>query len=122
MANFEDVAKEFVGFYYNTFDSDRSQLTALYRDTSMLTFESSATQGAAAIGEKLANLSFTNVKHVVTTLDAQPSVNNGIVVLVTGQLQTEGEERPMNYTQVFQLLPEGETYYVHNDVFKLIYG
>ncbi|RBQ78168.1 hypothetical protein FVER14953_21555 [Fusarium verticillioides] len=28
--NFEEVAKQFVEFYYNTFDSDRKGLAALY--------------------------------------------------------------------------------------------
>ena len=29
----------------------------------------------------------------------------------------------MNYTQVFQLLPDGSnSYYVFNDVFRLVYG
>lgn len=29
----------------------------------------------------------------------------------------------MNYTQVFQLLPDGAgSYFVYNDMFKLIYG
>lgn len=36
-------------------------------------------------------------------------------------LQVEGEEKPMSYSQVFQLLPEAGTYYAFNDVFKLVY-
>jgi hypothetical protein len=36
--------------------------------------------------------------------------------------QVDEEERPMNYTQTFQLMPEGGSYYVHNDIFKLVYG
>lgn len=29
----------------------------------------------------------------------------------------------MNYTQAFQLLPDGQgSYYVFNDIFRLIYG
>lgn len=37
--------------------------------------------------------------------------------------QVDEEERPMNYTQVFQLLPDGAgSYFVFNDMFKLIYG
>lgn len=27
----------------------------------------------------------------------------------------------MNYTQMFQLLPEGGTYFVQNDIFRLVY-
>ncbi|KAL8974680.1 MAG: hypothetical protein Q9197_001084 [Variospora fuerteventurae] len=45
--------KQFTDFYYTTFDRNRSDLAALYRDQSMLTFESSPVQGASGIVEKL---------------------------------------------------------------------
>lgn len=97
-------------------------MSELQREGSMLTFESSASLGANAIVEKLSNLPFQQVKHQVSTLDAQPSVNGGVLVLVTGQLLVDEEQRPMNYTQTFQLLPEGGSFYVFNDIFKLVYG
>ncbi|MCJ1431395.1 Nuclear transport factor 2 [Xylographa pallens] len=57
------------------------------------------------------------------TLDAQPSnESGGILVLVTGALLVDEEQRSMNYTQVFQLMPDQGSYFVFNDVFKLIYG
>ena len=69
------------------------------------------------------SLPFQRIKHVPQEIDAQPSFNNGVLVLVTGQLQVDDEERPMNFTQVFQLAQdEAGQYYVHNDVFKLIFG
>ncbi|KAH8666332.1 nuclear transport factor 2 [Xylariales sp. PMI_506] len=122
-SNFEDVAKQFVNFYYAQFDNDRKQLGPLYRENSMLTFESSASLGGPAIVEKLAALPFQSVKHQVSTLDAQPSVNGGVLVLVTGQLLVDEEQRPMNYAQAFQLMPDGNnSFFVFNDVFKLVYG
>lgn len=51
--NFQDVAKQFVQFYYQQFDSDREQLAALYRDTSMLTYESESMTGVVPIITKL---------------------------------------------------------------------
>ncbi|KAL9631703.1 MAG: hypothetical protein Q9164_005743 [Protoblastenia rupestris] len=45
--------EQFTEFYYKTFDENRSNLTALYRDNSMLTFETTAIQGANPIIEKL---------------------------------------------------------------------
>ncbi|RYP50000.1 hypothetical protein DL769_011012 [Monosporascus sp. CRB-8-3] len=121
-ANFEEVAKQFVDFYYNKFDTDQTSLAALYRDNSMLTFESAAVLGVANIVEKLVNLPFEKVKHQVSTLDAQPSINGGILVLVTGQLLVDDQERPLNFTQAFQLMPEGGSFFVYNDIFKLVYG
>ncbi|KAI8154602.1 Nuclear transport factor 2 [Colletotrichum sp. SAR 10_70] len=121
--DFEEVAKQFIEFYYNQFDSDRKGLASLYRDQSMLTFESASVLGANAIVEKLSSLPFEKVKHQVSTLDAQPSLEGGIVILVTGQLLVDEEQRPMNYTQAFQLMrdPTGN-YFVFNDLFKLVYG
>jgi hypothetical protein len=53
----------------------------------MMTFENSPHQGAAAIIEKLQSLSFTKVKHAVSTQDAQPSgEHGGILVMITGAL------------------------------------
>merc|ERR1711977_565512 len=112
MANFADIAKQFVEFYYNQFDQDRKQLAPLYRDNSMLTFESASVAGSAGIVEKL------------STLDAQPSgEHGGILILVTGALLVDDEQRPMNYSQAFQLLPDGAgSYFIFNDVFKLVFG
>jgi len=124
MADFQTVAQQFVQFYYNQFDSDRNQLAGLYRDNSMLTFESASVAGTAGIVEKLSSLPFVKVKHKVSTLDSQPSnTSGGILILVTGALLVDEEQRPMNYSQTFQLLPDGSgSYYVFNDLFKLVFG
>lgn len=123
MADFENVAKQFVQFYYNQFDSDRTQLAALYKDNSMLTFESAPCQGTASIIEKLSGLPFGKIEHQVSTLDAQPANENGsIIVVVSGALLVEEERRPMSYVQTFQLNPDGAgSYYVFNDIFRLVY-
>lgn len=52
-ANFQEVASQFVPFYYTTFDTNREGLASLYRDTSMLTYESASVMGVAAIVDKL---------------------------------------------------------------------
>lgn len=124
MADFASIAQQFTQFYYNTFDEQRQHLAALYREQSMLTFETSAVQGVSGIIEKLTALPFKKVVHQVATLDAQPSnESGGILVMVTGALLVDEEQRPMNYTQVFQLLPDGAgSFFIFNDVFKLIYS
>jgi len=122
-ANFEEIAKQFVEFYYNSFDKDRKSIAGLYRENSMLTFESASVLGSPSITEKLAGLPFQAVKHQVATLDAQPTPNDGVLVLVTGALLVDEEQRPMNFSQVFQLLKDGNgSYFIYNDIFKLIFG
>ncbi|KAJ9191566.1 hypothetical protein DTO166G4_934 [Paecilomyces variotii] len=124
MGDFVSIAQQFVQFYYKTFDENRAGLAALYRDQSMLTFETSSVQGTAGIVEKLTSLPFEKVVHQVTTLDAQPSSETGgILVMVTGALLVDQEQKPMSYTQSFQLLPDGAgSYFVFNDIFRLIYS
>ncbi|RMZ71458.1 aldehyde reductase II [Pyrenophora seminiperda CCB06] len=103
------IAQQFVEFYYKTFDENRAALASLYsqKENSMLTFEAQGTQGSAAIVEKL--------QHRTDTVDAQPSADDGILVLLGG------EDRPMNFTQSFQLKNDGGSWYVLNDVFRLVY-
>ncbi|KAI8049244.1 nuclear transport factor 2 [Syncephalis plumigaleata] len=118
------VATDFTSYYYNCFDTNRAQLAALYRDHSMLSFEDSNIQGGAAILDKLMNLPFQKVSHKVTTVNAQPANadGTGIIVMVTGQLLVEGSEHPMGFSQAFQLISDNGSYFVLNDIFRLIYG
>jgi len=124
MADITAIAQQFTDFYYLTFDTNRSNLAPLYRDTSMLTFEGTPTQGVSAIIEKLASLPFQNVKHKVTTRDAQPSSQTvaSLIVNVTGLLLVDDSPNPLQFSQVFHLIPEGGSYYVLNDIFRLNYG
>ncbi|KAJ9133094.1 hypothetical protein NKR23_g10983 [Pleurostoma richardsiae] len=121
--NFVDVANQFVDYYYQQFDADRKLLAPLYRDQSMLTYESSSVQGVNAIVEKLSNLPFQKVKHVVSTKDPMPGIaEGGVLILVTGALMVDDEERPMNFAQTFHLMkdPAG-SYFVSHDIFKLVF-
>lgn len=88
----------------------------------MLTFESSQHQGIAGIVGKLTSLPFQKVAHEISTIDAQPASPNGdIIVLVTGSLLVDDEKNPLKYTQVFHLVPENDSYFVFNDIFKMVY-
>ncbi|POS80950.1 nuclear transport factor 2 [Diaporthe helianthi] len=121
--NFVDIAKQFCDFYYQTFDADRKQLGPLYRDLSMLTYESSSVQGVAAIVEKLSALPFQKVQHKITTQDPMPGfTDGGVLVLVTGQLLVDDGEHPMNFAQTFHLMKDASgSFFVSHDIFKLVY-
>ncbi|KAJ1949713.1 nuclear transport factor 2 [Linderina pennispora] len=123
MADADTVAKQFVDFYYSAFDADRKGLAPLYRDVSMMSWEGQQFKGANDIVEKLVSLPFTRVVHKVTTMDAQPSLPGvtAIVITVTGQLQIDDEQKPMQYTQSFQLVDDNG-FFVYNDIFRLNYA
>lgn len=89
----------------------------------MLTFETSQLQGAKGIVGKLVELPFKKVAHNISTLDAQPASPNGdILVMVTGTLMFDDEPNAQRYSQVFHLIPDGNSYYVFNDIFRLNYS
>lgn len=47
------VAKDFIAFYYSAFDRSRQELTPLYREHSMLSFEGQSFSGIQAVIGKL---------------------------------------------------------------------
>jgi hypothetical protein len=120
----EAVGKAFVGHFYNLFDGDRKQLVNIYQDQSMLTYENERAQGKVAIMNKLMNLSFKQIKHVPTTIDVQPSPGNGILIFVCGNLAVDGNNQPIKFSEVFNLMPvQGQQggYWLLNDMFRLNY-
>uniref|UniRef100_A0A0G4I329 Nuclear transport factor 2 n=1 Tax=Chromera velia CCMP2878 TaxID=1169474 RepID=A0A0G4I329_9ALVE len=124
MTDFTSVGTQFVQHYYTTFDSNRAALEPLYSDQSMLTFEEQQCLGRAQIIEKLKSLPFQTVKHQIVKCDCQPTVNNGVIVFVTGNLMVDQEQNPLKFAQVFHLAvnPNGQGYYCHNDLFRLNVG
>lgn len=116
------VAKAFTDHYYNTFDTNRQALGPLYQEQSLLNFEGVKTVGSTAILQKLTTLPFQQCKHQISSLDAQPSMSQGINIIVTGQILTEGESQPLKFSQFFHLAPAGGSFVISNDVFRLMLG
>ncbi|KAJ6961827.1 hypothetical protein NC652_000703 [Populus alba x Populus x berolinensis] len=97
----DQVAKAFVEHYYSTFDANRAGLANLYQDGSMLTFEGQKTQGSQNIVAKLIALPFQQCKHLITTVDCQPSgPAGGMLVFVSGNLQLAGEQHALKFSQI----------------------
>jgi len=116
----ETFAQQFTKMYYQTFDSNRTDLMLLYRPTSLLTFQSQLYRGPQAIVDKLMSLGFSRIQHQTSTIDTQ-ATGDGIIVMVTGQLLVDEEQRPMNFCQTFCISHDTE-YFVKNDLFALVFG
>ncbi|KIO23371.1 hypothetical protein M407DRAFT_244800 [Tulasnella calospora MUT 4182] len=114
----QDIANQFVQFYYNTFDTNRAALGSLYRESSSLTWEGRTFSATNNIVEHFTSLPFEKVAHQVTTLDAQAASPASLIVMVTGALAIDGAP-PMQYSQCFHLLQDGGSFYVFNDLFRL---
>ncbi|KAF7840661.1 nuclear transport factor 2 [Senna tora] len=122
----EMVGRAFVDHYYHMFDNERASLCSVYRETSMLSFEGQKIVGDRDISSKLLQLPFDQCRHVISTVDSQPSspgAGGGIVVFVSGSLHLPGEEHHLRFSQMFHLIPTTPgCFYVHNDIFRLNYG
>lgn len=119
--NFQIIAKQFVEQYYHLFDQPaqlRRKLQCMYHANAMLIFEDDCRQGPANIIEKLTNLPFQSIQHIVTKLDAMPTFSGGVLIMVNGQLKAD-DDKPLSYSHVFNLHREVESYTIINEIFRL---
>ncbi|KAL5021546.1 hypothetical protein ScPMuIL_000701 [Solemya velum] len=118
---FKQIGAEFVKQYYLTFDggvATRPKLTSFYHRDAMLSFEGDEKQGISGIMDKIQKLPFINVQHAVTTLDCQPTLDGGVLIMVTGQIKVD-EEKPMGFSHNFCLKAEGTSFSIIHEVFRL---
>lgn len=72
-----------------------------------------------AINEKILSLNCGEFRAEIVTVDAQESLNGGVLVLVTGYL-TGKDNLGRKFTQSFFLAPQEKGYFVLNDVFRYV--
>mmetsp|Transcript_49867 Transcript_49867/g.55675 ORF Transcript_49867/g.55675 Transcript_49867/m.55675 type:complete len:124 (+) Transcript_49867:87-458(+) len=119
----EEVAKAFTAHYYAMRESgDAGQLSGLFNEKSMMTFEGVQIMGGPAIIAKMTSIG--RVKHVVKTTDVQPSPDGqSIIIFVTGNATMMGQENAIHFSEHFLLMPSGPgQYFVNNNIFRLNYG
>lgn len=124
MADINQVADQFVKYYYQTFTSNRANLVSLYDATSMLSFEGEQFQGPEAIAGKLSSLPLFKVEPQIDTMDTQmsnPSAGS-ILVFITGRMIIDDESNPQRFSQTFNLYPSNNSFFIFNEIFRLNYG
>jgi hypothetical protein len=84
----------------------------------MLTFEGTQIMGREKIAEKLRNLTFQKINHLLTLVDSQPTFDGGVIVFVMGQLKTD-DDPVHTFTQIFLLQQENAGFFVKHDIFRL---
>lgn len=118
----KNLAGAFAQHYYDTFDVNRGNLANLYVDVSILQFENDTVMGKDAIVKKLVGLPMRTVKHVVTTVDGQPTIDSGIIIHVLGQLKCD-EDQPHSFSETFHLKKDASnpagSFVILNQVFRL---
>ena len=91
MADITAFRQQFVTTYYQTFDTNRTGLAALYLPQSKLMFEGTTFSGPEEIGKKFAELPFQVIQHEITSVDACVTIDGGIAVMVVGRLKTDND-------------------------------
>lgn len=98
--------------------ASRAQLGAVYRPTSVLTFEGRPAAGVAAIMESVSRA--PSGKQEIITLDVQPVAAGAVAILVSGRITLEGEANALNFAQAFAVVndPASGGPYVANEFFR----
>ncbi|KAJ6237969.1 hypothetical protein M0813_03202 [Anaeramoeba flamelloides] len=121
MTDFEEIGKEFLSFYYDTFDNNREGLADLYQEESMLTYNGEQFKGQESIVNKLAGLKFNSIQHQLNDYQSHPSLQDSVLVSACGTIFIDNNENGINFSQVFLLAPVqgSNSYFIYNDIFSL---
>ncbi|KAL3531189.1 hypothetical protein ACH5RR_010511 [Cinchona calisaya] len=116
------VGSCFVEQYYPILRSHPDHAHQFYKDSSsVLKVDGEATQSASGllkIDAHIMLLNFTAIE--VTTINSLESLNEGVLVVVSGFVESTDFSGRRKFLQTFFLAPQGKGYYVLNDIFQFI--
>ncbi|CAO3622793.1 nuclear transport factor 2 [Cunninghamella echinulata] len=124
----EKSTEQFVQFFYDNYDKQRSSLGNLYRNNSAILWNGNAFSGAQQYSEFLGRLPVS--QHEIDVYDCHPIpvMNNsqgttGILINVTGSVKYGDHPNKRTFSQSFILMPDEVTvgnYYVQSDNFRFV--
>lgn len=117
------VGREFVRQYYTVLNMAPHCLYRFYSNDSVFTRGDDVNSGEPIVGQTqifkyVKTLDLKDCRAKILLIDSQPTVSDGIVIQVSGELTSNGG--PMRrFMQTFVLMPQAENkYYLHNDIFR----
>lgn len=119
----EKVGWLFIQQYYSKLNSNPSKLYQFYTKASTLVhgLESEPTEmatGQAQIQARVKQEEFDDCKVVVLNVDCLPSLENGVIIQVLGEMTNRGQFH--KFVQTFFLASQPNGYYVLNDILRLL--
>lgn len=75
--------------------------------------------GIIAINHKILNCGLAHAQTIITSVDHQDTAS-GILVVVAGTMALKGEPMARRFVQVFMLVNRSNSYYISNDVHRLL--
>lgn len=109
----------FIRDYYNKYSKAPEELEMMYSDASVYCHHLSsdspeAIVGRSAIAAQLAEVSVVERKYSISTLEAHPTVNDSVLIIVRGTCLMLRSSEDFVHTFVIARA-QGGTYYIHND-------
>jgi len=118
------IGQEFVRCYYTLLHENPNKLHRFYLDQSTFVHGDQTDEavecvsGQRAIHEKIMSLRFEDCRTKIKHVDSQPTLDQGVVVQVSGELSNAGN-LPRRFMQTFVLgCQTARKYYLHNDIFR----
>ncbi|EAN85794.1 putative nuclear transport factor 2 [Trypanosoma cruzi] len=120
--SFQEIGVAFVRQYYEFFSKSRDQLAGVYRSNSLMTWMGEQLQGGANIMARFANLGFNEAIFKAEDIDCHPSLSNGVLVVVNGEVLLKDERHPLKFNDVFHLAQDNGQWYISNQIFRIVGG
>ncbi|KAF9280700.1 NTF2- export protein 2 [Mortierella alpina] len=123
-------ADAFVRAYYDMFDTQRMNLSALYRDTSAILWNGNAFSGIQPFTEFYNKLAVSEHAilsydcHPLPTQSSDPGTPGSIIVNVSGTVKYSNEANQRLFSQSFILSPDPATpdkrFYIWSDCLRFV--
>ncbi|XP_058094864.1 nuclear transport factor 2-like isoform X2 [Magnolia sinica] len=116
------VGSYFVGQYYQVLQQQPDLVHQFYTDAStMLRVDGNMSETATAmlqIHSLIMSMNFTGIE--IKTAHSLKSWNDGVLVMVSGSVQTKDSDGRRKFAQTFFLAPQEKGYFVLNDIFHFL--
>lgn len=118
------VGNAFVQQYYHILHTSPELVYRFYQESSKLSRPApngvmETVSNMQEINEKILAMDYSELKAEIKTVDAQESLEHGVIVMVTGYL-TGKDLVKKDFTQSFFLAPQDKGFYVLNDLFRYV--
>ncbi|KAH0466573.1 hypothetical protein IEQ34_003811 [Dendrobium chrysotoxum] len=118
------VGNAFVQQFYHVLHRSPSLVHQFYQESSKLgrpeaKGEMITVSTLQGIDEKILSMNYSEYLAQIKTVDAQESLDGGVIVLVTGYLIGKDNVK-RGFTQTFFLATQDKGYYVSNDIFRYV--
>lgn len=122
--SYQEIGWSFVEQYYTHVNKNTEKLHLFYKKDSTAvhgveTFSVPSYLGQREIVNLIASHKFKDCKVMVSNIDCQKTLGDGILVQVIGEMANEGEPS-QKFVQTILLAPQNTGYYVLNDILRFL--